>query len=43
MNRTYECMVLLDNREVKQGWEPLCDFLGLPGKIEWSEIGSVLQ
>ncbi len=20
---TYECMVLLDNREVKQGWEPL--------------------
>ena len=23
MNRTYECMVLLDNREVKQGWDAL--------------------
>ena len=23
MTKTYECMVLLDNREVKQGWEPL--------------------
>ena len=23
MTNTYECMVLLDNREVRQGWEPL--------------------
>lgn len=22
-NRTYECMCLLDNREVRKGWEPL--------------------
>lgn len=24
-NRTYECMCLLDNREVKSGWQPLKD------------------
>jgi len=23
LTKTYECMVLLDNREVRQGWEPL--------------------
>lgn len=25
MQRTYECMLLLDNREVRQGWQPLKD------------------
>lgn len=25
MNRNYECMVLLDNREVRQGWDALKD------------------
>ncbi len=24
-NRTYECMCLLDNREVRKGWQPLKD------------------
>ena len=23
--RTYECMCLLDNREVRKGWQPLKD------------------
>ena len=29
--RTYECMCLLDNREVRKGWQPLKD--GVAGAV----------